>query len=198
MGCKWKLFAELLGSILKREDWCVLSWWLTVDMMVRVAFLDHELEAVYWRWQSNTLDVWAPNDRGTALPDLDYLPRILPEEKWSLYGGSDCKETACNAGDLGLIPESGRSPEKGMATHSSTLAWRILRPEEPGGLLSMGLQRVRQEWEPNTFTSTSSRLSHWHSEFFIPQANLILTTKASEGKKILKHTIKTEINLGQK
>ena len=33
--------------------------------------------------------------------------------------------------------------EKGMATHSSILAWRIPRTEEPGGLQSMGLQRVR-------------------------------------------------------
>ena len=33
--------------------------------------------------------------------------------------------------------------EKGMATHSSTLTWRIPGTEEPGGLQSMGLQRVR-------------------------------------------------------
>ena len=33
--------------------------------------------------------------------------------------------------------------EKGMATHSSILAWRIPRTEEPGGLQSMGSQRVR-------------------------------------------------------
>ena len=32
--------------------------------------------------------------------------------------------------------------EKGMATHSSTLTWRILWTEEPGGLQSMGFQRV--------------------------------------------------------
>ena len=32
--------------------------------------------------------------------------------------------------------------EKEMATHSSTLAWRILRMEEPGGPQSMGSQRV--------------------------------------------------------
>ena len=39
------------------------------------------------------------------------------------------------------IPGSGRSPEKGMATHSSILAWRI-QAEEAGWLQSMGLQRV--------------------------------------------------------
>ena len=32
--------------------------------------------------------------------------------------------------------------EKGMATHSSILAWRIPRREEPGGLQSVGSQRV--------------------------------------------------------
>ena len=33
-----------------------------------------------------------------------------------------------------------------MATHSSVLAWRVLWMEEPGGLLSMGLHRVRHDW----------------------------------------------------
>ena len=32
-------------------------------------------------------------------------------------GDSDSKESACNAGDPGLIPRSGGSPGKGMATH---------------------------------------------------------------------------------
>ena len=35
--------------------------------------------------------------------------------------------------------------EKEMATHSSILAWKIPRTEEPGGLYSMGSQRVRRE-----------------------------------------------------
>ena len=35
--------------------------------------------------------------------------------------------------------------EKGMATHSSVLAWRIPWIEEPGGLQSLGSQRVRQD-----------------------------------------------------
>ena len=40
--------------------------------------------------------------------------------------------------------------EKGMATHSSILAWRIPWTEEPGGLQSMGSQTVRYKWA--TFT----------------------------------------------
>ena len=41
---------------------------------------------------------------------------------------------------MGSIPGSGRSPGGGMATHSSILAWRIPRTEEPGGLQSTGSQ----------------------------------------------------------
>ena len=39
-----------------------------------------------------------------------------------------------------------------MATHSSTLAWKIPWTEEPGGLQSMGSQRVRHEWLPFHFS----------------------------------------------
>ena len=40
--------------------------------------------------------------------------------------------------------------EKGMATHSSVLVWRIPWTEKPGGLQSMGSQRVRHDWVTNT------------------------------------------------
>ena len=40
-------------------------------------------------------------------------------------GGSPGKESTCNVGDLGLIPGLEDPLEKGMATHSSTLAWKI-------------------------------------------------------------------------
>ena len=43
--------------------------------------------------------------------------------------------------------------EKGMATYSSILAWRILWTEDPGGLQSMGSQIVGENWVANTFTS---------------------------------------------
>ena len=39
---------------------------------------------------------------------------------------------------------------KGMATHSNILAWRILWTEEPGGLQSVGWQRVRHNQVTNT------------------------------------------------
>ena len=73
--------------------------------------------------------------------------------------GSDGKESACNAGDLGSIPGSGISPGEGMATRSSILAWRIPWTKEPGGLESTGLQRVRQNWMTNTFIFSSFLIS---------------------------------------
>ena len=47
--------------------------------------------------------------------------------------------------DMGLILGWEDPVEKGTATDSSILAWRILWTEEPGGLQSMGLQRVRHD-----------------------------------------------------
>ena len=47
------------------------------------------------------------------------------------------------------IRDSSLEREKAMALHSSTLAWKIPWTEEPGGLQSMGLLRVRHNF---TFT----------------------------------------------
>ena len=47
--------------------------------------------------------------------------------------------------------------ENGMATHSSTLAWRISWTEEHGGLQFMGSQRVWHDWV--IFTISNSKLS---------------------------------------
>ena len=44
--------------------------------------------------------------------------------------------------------------EEEMATHSSSVAWKTLWTEEPGGLQSMGSRTVRQDWMTNTFTFT--------------------------------------------
>ena len=53
-------------------------------------------------------------------------------------GGSDGKESACNAGDLGSIPGLGRS--RAWQPTLVFLPGESLWTEEPGGLLSMGLQ----------------------------------------------------------
>ena len=60
------------------------------------------------------------------------------------------------------------SLEKEMATHSSTLAWRIPWREEPGRLQSMGLQRVGHDWA--TSLSLSSFCWTWVSVYQVRHA----------------------------
>ena len=81
------------------------------------------------------------------LEDSAVLHRVILKECLVSMGfpaGLDSKESACNVGDLGSIPGQEDPLEKEMATHFSILAWKIPWSEEPGGLQSMGLQRVRQ------------------------------------------------------
>ena len=60
-------------------------------------------------------------------------------------GGSEGKESSCNAGDWVWSLGQEDPLEEAMTTHSNILAWEIPWPEENGGLLSMGLQRVRHD-----------------------------------------------------
>ena len=60
----------------------------------------------------------------------------------SFPGGSEGKASAGNVGDWVRSPSREDPLEKEMATHSSTLAWKVLWTEEPGRLQSMGSQRV--------------------------------------------------------
>ena len=71
---------------------------------------------------------------GSLIQKLNFVSASLVSQR--------VKVSACNVRDLGSIPRSGRSLEKEMSTHSSTLAWKIPWAEEPGGLQSMGPQRV--------------------------------------------------------
>ena len=61
------------------------------------------------------------------------------------HGGSVAKNSLANAGDTGSIPGSGISPGGRMANHPSILPCAMPWTEEPGGLWSMGLQRVRYD-----------------------------------------------------
>ena len=55
------------------------------------------------------------------------------------------------------VPSPGREDplEKGMATHTSILAWRIPWTEEPGGLQSVGSQTVGHDCVTNTHKAAS-------------------------------------------
>ena len=76
-----------------------------------------------------------------------YLPIVclsvyLPPYLYGFPGGSVVKKPPANAGYASLIPGLGRSPGVGNSNPFSILVWKITWTEEPGGLQSMGLQRV--------------------------------------------------------
>ena len=81
-------------------------------------------------------------------------------------GGSDCKESACNAGDQVSIPGLGRSPGE---KNGNSLQYSCLEnPMDKGAWLAtvQGSQRVRHDWVTNTFTFrkvciSTSGLPHW-------------------------------------
>ena len=64
------------------------------------------------------------------------LPAMQETQVWSLDGGDQL--------------------EKGMAMRDSILAWRIPWTEEPGGLQSMWLQRIRHDWVTNTHAAAAA------------------------------------------
>ena len=76
-------------------------------------------------------------------------------------GGSDAKESACNAGDLGRTPEFRRSPGGGHGNPLPILAWRIPWTEEPRRLQSMGSQRAGHNLMTNTHLKAVSLKSFY-------------------------------------
>ena len=90
---------------------------------------------------------WGPQPNGSGLFESQ-----LPLSKCPC--GSDGKEYACNAGDLGSSPWSGRSPREGNGSPLQYSCLENPRAEEPGGLQSTGSQRVRHDWVTNTSLSS--------------------------------------------
>ena len=90
-----------------------------------------EQVAEVWQMTDDSVD----SGRQEPLPVPLYVP-----------AGSVVEDQPSDAGDVGSIPGWGRSPGGGNATHSSTLAWEIPWTEKPGGLRSMGSQRVRHNF----------------------------------------------------
>ena len=89
--------------------------------------------------------IWTLSLLSTGFLDLCSLPHIR-----DFPGGSDCKASACNVGDLGLIPGSGRSLEKEIAIHSS-----ILPGKSHGRRTLVGYspcsRRVGHDWASSLF-----------------------------------------------
>ena len=94
-------------------------------------------------------------------PDIFYKIDIMGTCIYKALVALVVKNPPGNAGDLrdlSLIPGSGRSPEKKMATHSCILGWEIQWTEESGGLQSMGLQ----ELDTTEGLSNNSKINYYH------------------------------------
>ena len=75
----------------------------------------------------------------------------------------------------------GNPLEKGMATHSSILTWRIPWTEEQGRLQSMGSQRVRNDWAKFTFSFKSRyRQNIYMSRMYSDAGTLSMKCKGTE------------------
>ena len=117
-----------------REMWTIrpLSGaYVTREMFVIVHFERHFLRKLSRPLFSVThcftsLSLFYPN---TLL--LSCLINLYVTSRCDFLGSSVSKESACNAGDLGLIPGQKDPLGKEMATHSSTLAWQIPWTGEP-------------------------------------------------------------------
>ena len=123
------------------------------DAEIKASALFHDQ---FFRFDQNVI---------TTTSQYNTSPRILPKTRegkhrccrqhsrvavpldsfLGLPGGSDHKECACNAGDLGLIPGFGRSPGEGSGNPLQYSCLENPRKEEPGRLQSMGSQRVRHD-----------------------------------------------------
>ena len=85
---------------------------------------------------------------GSPMTFWQFTSNIL--DYWASLAGSDGKESASNAEDRVQTLGQKDALEKGLATHSSILAWEVPWTEEPGRLQSLGLQGVGHNWTANT------------------------------------------------
>ena len=91
--------------------------------------------------------------------------KIVPCTVWGFPNGSVVKNPpAMQETQVWSLGQEDPLEEEEMATHSSILAWKIPRTEEPGVLRSMGLQKVRHDWvTEHTYTLYCRTLLFIHS-----------------------------------
>ena len=112
----WKFSSQMNA----RFFWMLVSF----EIIMWVLFFIVLIRCYYFKWLSQSM--WGLFGASLVAQRLKHLPGMRETRVWSL-GWED-------------------PLEEEMATHSSTLAWRIPWREEPGRLQSMGLQRAGHEW----------------------------------------------------
>ena len=111
-------------------------------------------------------------------------------------GGVRGKESACQYrrckrhGSWSLVWEDHLEEE--MATHSSILAWKIPRTEEPGRLQSMGLQRVRHDWAHACMLNC--KLGLQCSNWFAAQSGQVSLTCIQELEPLIRSRLEDRVS----
>ena len=86
---------------------------------------------------------WCPHSMKNSISAKQVFFILSTPHVMGFPGGSDGKASACNAGDLGTIPGSGRSPGKGKGNPLQILAWKIPWTEVRGQATVHGVAKSR-------------------------------------------------------
>ena len=146
-----------------------------IETVLNGLFLPHMTQ-----WKQHTgLKLWISHcqlwPQGLVYTQLLYLPRFVLELDFT--GGSDDKESACSAGDLGSIPGLGKPMEEKWQPPPVLLPGEYPWTEELGGLQSMGLQRIGHDW-------ATKHSTYWNLSIFI-FLFILLTWEQFVGRNIL-------------
>jgi len=141
--------SELRELVIYREAWCAAVYgvsksrtWLSnwTELALAPTWQHYILRWTLWgRIAILILKMWK-----LSLGRVRTSTVFGKDVGFGFLDGSDSKESAQNAEDMGSVPGLGRSPGGGHGNHSSILAWRIPWTAEPGGLQSMGSKRDGQ------------------------------------------------------
>ena len=127
--------------------------WIFIKLIMKQPIFDSELRrlcpCVWLTFCEHSVNVfYIHTGLSSALnPYIDFL--IFSIDMLGFPDGASGKEPSCQwRRHKTWVQSLGQEDplEEAMATHSTILAWRIPCTEEPGGLHSMGLQRVSHDW----------------------------------------------------
>ena len=137
-------------------SFCIMAGWSSVTCMYRMFFTPSSVSAHF-----GFFHVLAVANSAAVNVEVQLLSQI------SIFCGYtprvELTDHACGSYLFSYLRNLYTAlPEKAMAPHSSTLAWKIPWMEEPGRLQSMGSLRVRHDWETSLSLFT---FLHWRRKW---------------------------------
>ena len=127
-----------------------------------------------------TICIYFGAPQNKVWPYFHHFPIYFPNIKFILDSFFFFRDTTHSFGtSVWIRKRCSLELEKAMATHSSTLAWKIPSTEEPGRLLSMGLHRVGHDWATSLSLFT---FMHWRRKW---QPTPVFLPGESQGQQSL-------------